>query len=1857
MKNDDGKRLMSTDSQLAALMYTDIVDSVQLQDEFGFDAYYAALSRHNQIFGDFVSHFPGMEIVKYTGDGFLAKFSTAASALRCALLFQHALRTEPWDIVKLTVRVGVHVAEIVFVEISGKRDIAGLSASVANRVMSLARGGQVLLTRMAFEEGRQYVAEHPPLADGSPPLPLNWKAYGPYRFKGQEDQPVEVFEVGAIGHAPLRAPPDSEKAKQGAVKSDTPLIDWRPAAGVPIPGRPGWAIERKLGEGGFGDVWLATYELTERRVFKFSYDAARLESLKNELKLSRELRKLGKRDDIGIIRGWHLDEPPYFLESEWSTEGNIIQWIQKSGGIAAVPLEIRIQLIIDVARALGKAHSVGVLHRDIKPENILVNIVDGHPRPQLVDFGIGAVDPAVLARTAQTLDAGNSFGTGGTHRYIPPECIEGRRWTTQGDIYSLGVVLYQVVAGDSPEAKWHQRATATGWDRDIPDELLREDIGICLDKDPTRRPNSAGELADRLARLPQRRLEIEEQKRAIAEEEEAQEQRRIEQKKADENEKKLRLRVIRLMALVLLGLLALCVVGWRAWNGRGQIIKLTIDGDKDRRAARFSEKAMLHLEANDAAAAALWFTQTLTERSGKKVRTEKDHHEDGADLRRIACALQAMPRLLGALILERMTCVEPGPQGNCSFVASRAEEKPASGSSKARSGEALLWFFDGTEPVTLEYPPAEPSPTAELASFKRAAFASDGKHVAAVTVAGTKGRLHVWSSVREGGAKRQPLYSESFDDPPSDVAFQPGKSDILLVATGRVPAGNEAARGEVIVLDWKTKKTESRLAVLKHSLPINRAIFSPATGDPASTGNRIATAAGDPERGIGECKLWSWQTDPEGKNAARFEHRAAVNWLDFSPDGKLLLTASGTQNAASGEAQIWMLDKEWPLGKPFVHEGAVLMAQFDLDGKRIVTATQRDGKAHIWEISDPSHPLRTLPHDGHVFSAQWSPDGRFVVTGSRDQKLRVWDAATGAVAAPIMSHAGTVSDTFFTAQGRYLISGTTGRWGAARLWDFNDRQPRLVPNPSPGTQKVAAVSADGKWSAIATESNPLEERTEILITGTADDAPHGTVPVEGSVNHLVFSPDSTMLAIAVQNRPTSTEKGGEVLLHPLTPGAIPETIPLESAPTFIAFPAGSSARLLVLGRDTGSQLVTHVKVCNRTGSRIGYEFSTTQEIDCAAISPDGSLIAIGGGSTQPREGFAIILNVDAEKEVGVVKHDEGVLAVAFDPSGTRLATGSIDDEARVWDVRNLREPPARFKHTADVTFVSFLGDGSRLISGSLDSTAVVWDIAGKQQLGVCRHNAAVRCAAASSDGAFIVTGGDDRTVQVWDVATFRPIAIFPQSTQIVAVGFFPDSDSVFALGFTSPDSGPRGIPTLDSVATPVRRAEVHRWKFATDARSIKELQTESERLAGRQLPKDPESNALVRLESGRWKEVLPTPEQARIHSNEKLARYHQEEYARAFGGGSWRAAAWHADKRILRLNPPAENDYLTSARAHYRYANWAPVIERHKQGAAAKPRDEIEAPELRKLGAMALAETVLATHEEDLFAQALVPGGPAVKSLPGRVEAAVAEWQAPLGELRQVLQAEEEHRKDAFVLIKLAEYLARGGNFDEARSALVLACDAERKNQKGARPSPWQRRATLSLLPDPPQLKEYRATCDELLDIFLPHHGYGAIAAWPSLLTPKGATTPAKDIDLVGILQKSVDEEPTNFYRLNTLGAALIRSGDYENGKASLNKARQFYNAFSPENREGSQQGRPVDWVFLALAEHHLNQAAPPSHWFQLAKDEDRSSSDPGDLSKVRQTWNRFETNILLRELEATFRQAKLGFPQAAPVASPRPPR
>lgn len=502
-------------TRLAVLLFTDIVDSTQLKSKLGTAAYARMLARHNELFESSVRGFRGAEILKHTGDGYFAAFATASDAVRFAIQFQLRMQSEPWDGRPLRTRVGVHIGEVALLDMAGRSDVVGLSADMAARIMSMAAGGQILMTASAFNDARQFVGRASDAADAA--APLRWIAHGLYQFKGCDD-PLEVFEVGVEGVNPLSRPADSDKARRVVPHDQEPALGWRPAVALEIPGRPGWVLERKLGDGGFGEVWLGIHrQLKDHRVFKFCFDVDRVRSFKRELTLFRVIREsLGDREDIARLYEVRLDEPPFFLESEFIEGGNLSDWAASRGGIGKIPLEHRLDLLARVSAAVAAAHIVGVLHKDIKPANILMRqSQDGTVTPVLADFGIGALSHRAGAADGAITKAGftamatrDDLSRFGTQIYTPPESLLSRPFTTQGDVYALGVLMYQMVAGDL------SRPFAPGWEREVPDELLREDIAAMVEGDPQRRLLAAFEVTQRILSLDQRRSERVELRRA-----------------------------------------------------------------------------------------------------------------------------------------------------------------------------------------------------------------------------------------------------------------------------------------------------------------------------------------------------------------------------------------------------------------------------------------------------------------------------------------------------------------------------------------------------------------------------------------------------------------------------------------------------------------------------------------------------------------------------------------------------------------------------------------------------------------------------------------------------------------------------------------------------------------------------------------------------------------------------------------------------------------------------------------------------------------------------------------------------------------------------------------------------------------------------------------------------------------------------------------------------------------------------------------------------------------------------------------------------------------------------------------------
>ena len=327
-----------------------------------------------------------------------------------------------------------------------------------------------------------------------------------------DDEQTLIKTVHGYGYR-LIAPVSIETAT--ASPSPLPMLGLK--AGDSPPLRAQWKLEAHLGSGGSGEVWKVVHRKTgDARVYKFAIDAEALNTLKREITLFRLLRQqLGRDAPIAEMLDWNLEEAPYFLELEHYAAGNLALWAQAQGGLGQIPLSQRLAVLAEIAAAVAKVHGVGVLHKDLKASNILMRGDGAAAQALLADFGgAGVLAEEVIANAGitrmgftQRLEQSGQATT----LYLAPEVLEGQPQTLRGDIYALGVLLYQMAVGD------FRKPISPGWEQGIADELLRADIAEAVQGNPEQRLSSAQALADRIRQLDSRREALALQRRLEAE--------------------------------------------------------------------------------------------------------------------------------------------------------------------------------------------------------------------------------------------------------------------------------------------------------------------------------------------------------------------------------------------------------------------------------------------------------------------------------------------------------------------------------------------------------------------------------------------------------------------------------------------------------------------------------------------------------------------------------------------------------------------------------------------------------------------------------------------------------------------------------------------------------------------------------------------------------------------------------------------------------------------------------------------------------------------------------------------------------------------------------------------------------------------------------------------------------------------------------------------------------------------------------------------------------------------------------------------------------------------------------------------
>ncbi|MBM3837700.1 MAG: hypothetical protein FJ398_07005 [Verrucomicrobia bacterium] len=357
---------------LATLLFTDIVGSTKLKQSLGDQQGLFLIQQHHSIARKFLGQFNEAEEIKTAGDSFFIIFAKPSDAVKFSLLLQSRLRslakTAPAPVFD---RIGIHVGEVFIEEdqTAGRsKDLFGIQVDTCARVMSLADGDQILMTRFAFDNARQVLKGQELEGLGS----LSWLNHGTYSLKGVEEH-LDLCEVGETGLARLLPPKDTDKAQRFVAVEKEPVLGWRPANGQAIPNTQ-WVLEGKIGEGGFGEVWVGCHQaLKKRQVFKFCFRADRVRSLKREVTLFRVLKeRIGNHPNIVAVHDVFLNEPPYYLVMDYAEGKDLKTWSVERGGVERIPLETRLEIVAQVADALQAAHDAGVIHRDVKPSNNLI---------------------------------------------------------------------------------------------------------------------------------------------------------------------------------------------------------------------------------------------------------------------------------------------------------------------------------------------------------------------------------------------------------------------------------------------------------------------------------------------------------------------------------------------------------------------------------------------------------------------------------------------------------------------------------------------------------------------------------------------------------------------------------------------------------------------------------------------------------------------------------------------------------------------------------------------------------------------------------------------------------------------------------------------------------------------------------------------------------------------------------------------------------------------------------------------------------------------------------------------------------------------------------------------------------------------------------------------------------------------------------------------------------------------------------------------------------------------------------------------------------------------------------------------
>jgi eukaryotic-like serine/threonine-protein kinase len=1084
-----------------------------------------------------------------------------------------------------------------------------------------------------------------------------------------------------------------------------------------------YKLLQKIGEGGCGTVYMAEQTEPVRRRVALKVIKLGMDTRSVIARFEAERQALAMMDHASIARvldaGATDSGRPYFV-MELVRGIKVTDYCDQNN----LSTHARLQLFIQVCQAVQHAHQKGIIHRDLKPSNILVTANDGVPLPKVIDFGI-AKATADIQLTDKTLFTRFEMFIG-TPAYMSPEQagFNASDIDTRTDIYALGVLLYELLTGQTPfdgnelmsQGIDAMRRTIREKEPPRPSTRLTREL---VAADTNRRKSTHG-----LAVPTQEELEASERRRQRLKEQIALLRGDLDWivLKCLEKDRARRYATANGLAVDIQRHLANEPVVARPPSTAYKLQKAW-----QRNKIAFNATALVAMALILGTSASIW--QAVKATRARKAETEQRFAAQTARTRAESNEHEAVQQRQRAEMEQQraerffydasMNLVQSAfEQNDFERVRQLLEETRTNA---LRGFEWAYWEKQMHRETKIL--------RGHVGAVMAVAFSPDSRRVVS---GGEDGWIKVWDTAtgrellsfsggRLGGNVDAPRVGR--------IAFSPDGQRILadLHPTG-VSIFN-AATGEKLL-----------------ELPGTSGAFSP-------DGQRIATAQGR--------KVVVYNA--RGEEVLRFnaaDPGTEVVWVSFSADGRRFISTQGLPGRGDpltpGDTSLWNATNGQRLldirTTPHNFVGPPVLSP---DNQRIATLQWYAGPPTIWDGNGKL--LGVLPGlegiDGAVFDAAFSSDSRQVLTAGLDFTARLYDANTLKELRILPGHSGRITAVAFSPNGQGLA--TASEDGTARIWERAAAESPLTIQTGQGNGSVA-LSQDGRWFAtLASRTNKVmiwDVATRKLLRTLSSDQVRQFAIYE---HYLAISPNGQRVVAGQRTPPGAT-------VWDANTGAELFTLKTQDGVNTVAF-SPDGKRLVTAGFQGPPQ------VWDAATGGLLFTLGGPPHPGGLAWSPDGRWIVAGAKSD---DGTFRVWDAETGKLARTLRQGEphspgehGIDAAAFSPDSLWIVTGSTDGTTKVWERASGRNRFTLPRHKDRVVSVAFSPDGRRILTGSGDGTAKLWDVTSQRELLAFRIGSWTQDAGFFPDGHAIFTRSVDGKLRIWEAATPEQMAAWDQEEE------------------------------------------------------------------------------------------------------------------------------------------------------------------------------------------------------------------------------------------------------------------------------------------------------------------------------------------------------------------------------------------------------------------------------------------------------------------------------------------------------------